>query len=426
MLSTGSWLSLIGVILSFATIIFLIRKRVNFGLALILGSVLIGIFSLLVISPVDILKAFIQATIYNFDSETFQFQTIELAVLMTIIYMLAVVMQKTGAIERLIVSLRSILSNGGTIIAIPAIYGLMPVPGGALFSAPVVQDEGNRFNMSVSKQNFFNIWFRHIWFPVYPISSTILIMADLSGIGLYALITANLTAFFLMIAIGVIIFMFTLRNYADKNKKTQSNLKHSFNGLMYLIPPILPIFFSLLTLLGISLFTAYIIGVVFSIFLLYFMMHVEKKTYLSYVKQSLTWKLAVVIIGIMFFREIFEISGVNAVIFSLLQSGNISPIILIIVFPLLLGFLTGYLLSGITLSYVLLAPFFSSISIATIGCVSVLFVSGFVGYLISPIHLCNVLSSEYLKTDTTRMYYVLIPAAIILLCLHTLFIYFVF
>ena len=39
-------LNLIGVVIAFAVIIVLIRKKVNFGLSLILGSIIVGIFSL--------------------------------------------------------------------------------------------------------------------------------------------------------------------------------------------------------------------------------------------------------------------------------------------------------------------------------------------------------------------------------------------
>jgi hypothetical protein len=73
---------------------------------------------------------------------------------------------------------------------------------------------------------------------------------------------------------------------------------------------------------------------------------------------------------------------------------------------------------------VLLEPLFSFVDLCTVGLVSILFMSGFVGYLISPIHLCNVLSSEYLKTDTTRMYPLYIPASIIVLTIQLLFVVF--
>jgi len=50
-------LNLIGVIISFAIIIILIRRKFNFGLSLIFGSLIIGFFSLMIIEPIDIVKS---------------------------------------------------------------------------------------------------------------------------------------------------------------------------------------------------------------------------------------------------------------------------------------------------------------------------------------------------------------------------------
>ena len=168
-------LQLIGVLISFILIILLIRYKINFGFALIIGSLILAIFS---INDFDITSI----PINMIQDQEFLIGTLELAILMTLIYMLAKMMQQTNAISKLIDSLRTIFSKGGTLGVIPAIYGLMPVPGGALFSAPVVQEEGKEFNIQVDKKNFFNIWFRHIWFPVYPISITILTMAEYASI----------------------------------------------------------------------------------------------------------------------------------------------------------------------------------------------------------------------------------------------------
>ena len=90
---------------------------------------------------------------------------------------------------------------------------------------------------------------------------------------------------------------------------------------------------------------------------------------------------------------------------------------MVIIIPLILGVLTGYNLGAVALSYPILVPLFpSDISfIALVGFTSLIFISSLVGYLISPIHLCNVLSSDYLKTDITRMYKMYIPAALVML-----------
>ncbi len=421
MSSTGLMFSLFGVLLAFASIVFLIRRRYNFGLSLIFGSGIVALSALFVVSIEDIVRAVLQALIYDFQTESYQFQTIELMVLMTLIYLLASLMQDTGAIAALIESLRSFFSKGGTIALIPAIYGLMPVPGGALFSAPVVDEEGEKFQLLKNQKNFFNIWFRHIWFPVYPISSAILITADLAAINMYHLIQANVVTFLVMIGIGFILLRRTIQG-KQVTKKTQTR-KQQLNGLIFLLPPVVPLGFSVLSFAGVtSLFPAFILGVIFSICLLFFLSDTSFQRYKQFIKNGLTWKLAVVILGIMLFREVFSVSGANQAIFSFLSQLPIPMIFIVITFPFILGILTGYLLSGITLSYILVEPFFSTLSIDIIGIVSILFMSGFVGYLISPIHLCNVLSSEFLKTDTTRMYRVFVPASILLLIIHIIYV----
>jgi len=433
MITMAQWIVLLGMILSFALVVMLIRKRVNFGISLLLGSFLLSLFSLAAVSVESVFFAFLKATIYDVQNAVFIWDTIELAVLMTLIFMLASLMQDTGAIAKLINSLRLLFNKGGTIAIIPAIYGLMPVPGGALFSAPAVEEEGENFDLSVSDKNFFNVWFRHIWFPIYPISSSILIMADLAALNMYLLIMVNSISFFAMIIVGYIIlawktdrlFKKKSKDEIEQNKDTsQKKTKKDLSGLLFLLPPLLPLAFSVLESVGIPLFTAFSIGVFVSIILLYKMSKVSWKNYKQYIKQAATWKLVAVIAGIMIFREIFEVSGVNLTIYSLLEQVPFTPLVVVIVFPLLLGLLTGYLLSGITLSYVLLEPLFSCVDLCTVGLVSILFMSGFVGYLISPIHLCNVLSSEYLKTDTTRMYPLYIPASIIVLTIQLLFVVF--
>ena len=101
-------LNLIGVIVAFIVIIFLIRKKFNFGLSLIIGSLIVGVFSLKEIQPIDIVEGIIEATFYSFETNQIYTYTIELAILMTTIYILAKLMQETGAINRIIESLRPI------------------------------------------------------------------------------------------------------------------------------------------------------------------------------------------------------------------------------------------------------------------------------------------------------------------------------
>jgi len=423
---TGSQIILVGTFISFFLIVYLIRKRVNFGFSLLLGSLLLGLLSLTKIPLEQIIFAFLKATIYDIESGLIVYDTIELAVLMTLIFMLASLMQKTNAIKKLITSLRSMFSKGGTIGIIPAIYGLMPVPGGALFSAPSVKEEGEKFCIDKDEQNFMNIWFRHIWFPIYPISMSILVISgtDFSNISVASLVIANLVSFFVMIIIGFILLKRLIRKRNNRvEKPTNKSIKTDKEGLKFLLPPIIPVFFWILYLVGItSEKISFIIGVIFGIILLYYLTNIDRKKYVQHVSSSLTWKYAVLIIGIMVFREIFETSTANIVIFGILETLPIPFFYLLILFPFLLGYVSGYILTGIVLTYPLLVPFFPLTSINIIGITSLIYISTFAGYLISPLHLCNVLSSDHLKTDTISMYRIFVPVTLLMLLIQIVFI----
>ena len=128
----------------------------------------------------------------------------------------------------------------------------------------------------------------------------------------------------------------------------------------------------------------------------------------------------------MIFRHIIEASEANTIIAEMIGGLPFPAIFIVIIVPLIMGLITGYNLGAIALSYFLVEPFFQFTNINIIGLASLIFISSLVGYLISPIHLCNVVSSDYLKTDTTRMYKMYIPASGLLLIIQTLFVVIVF
>jgi integral membrane protein (TIGR00529 family) len=423
-------LNLIGVIIAFIIIIILIRKKFNFGLSLIFGSFIVILFSILEVEFISILKGLSKAMIYDFDKKIFDFQTIELAILLTLIYILAKCMQETGAISKMIESLRSIFYKGGTIAVIPAVYGLMPVPGGALFSAPLIDKEGDKYKLKKSQKNFLNVWFRHIWFPIFPVSSAmmLIISSDFANIDIYELIIANIPAFFAFIIIGLIFLKIFIKN----NQNPKSKPKKTYDSLIYLLPPIIPIIVYILvlaifTIIGIENIKdfqrlIFIIGVFISIILLYYLLKIDWKNYYQILKKSISFNLAFAIIGIMIFRQMIEVSGSNKIIAEMIGILPFHAIFIIIIIPLIMGLITGYNFGAIALSYFLIEPFFQYTNINIVGIASLIFISSLVGYLISPIHLCNVVSSDYLKTDTTRMYKMYIPAIVLLLFIQALFI----
>ncbi len=412
-------LNLIGAIVAFIVIIFLIRRKVNFAFSIILGSLILGVFSLNVIDLIDIPKTIVAASFYSFEKNRFETTTIELAILMTLIYILAKSMQETDAIKELIDSLKTFFAKGGLLGVIPAIYGLMSTVGGALFSAPMVDEEGDKYHLSINQKNYLNIWFRHISFPIYPVLPAMILIcsSEFANINIYDLMFINLPAFITSIVIGILFLKYFV-NKGSYNITRKVGRKKG--GLIFLLPPTIPLFFyAFLQFFGYPQIRSFLIGAIASIITLYFLREKNLKGSLSIIKRSLSWKFAAAIFGIMIFRKMVEVSRVNTIIAEIISRLSLPGIIVIIIIPLLLGVLMGNNLGAIALSYPIVEPLLESIPINILNLTSIIYISTFVGYIISPIHLCNVLSSEYLKTDTAGMYGILIPSAFLVLIINS-------
>ena len=412
-------LNLIGVLISFAIVIILIRLKLNFGISLIIGAFIIGFFSLQEITLIDILKTVLSASIYSIDTDTVTLGTIELALLLFLIYMLAKTMQETGAIDRLVTSLRSFFSKISIIGVVPAIYGLMPVPGGALFSAPMVDKEGDKAGLNQNQKNFVNIWFRHIWFTIYPVSSTMILLssAQMFDINIYDLVLIQVPMFVVMTVIGLML----LHRFANHESEKSKQIPRDYYGLIYLCAPILPLITSAFLIpVGVSQIRSFLIGVILSIMFVLMVAKIPYKKWVGIIRKGVSWRLPLAIFGIMIFREMFAVSQVDVLLGDWVQSVAIPPIIFFAVLPMFFGIVMGYNLGAIGISFPILTafvPLFANGNLVALA--SVLYVSSLVGYLISPLHLCNVVSSDYLKTDITGMYKMLVPAALSLLVLNT-------
>ncbi len=98
-----------------------------------------------------------------------------------LIYLMSEIMRKSGDSEKFSSSVQKLFRNSkGATAFLPAIIGLMPMPGGAMFTAPMIQDIGK--DMTNLEKTTVNYWFRHtleFFWPVYP---AMYLLSSLSGI----------------------------------------------------------------------------------------------------------------------------------------------------------------------------------------------------------------------------------------------------
>ena len=103
------------------------------------------------------------------------------------------------------------------------------------------------------------------------------------------------------------------RQATDFSQQTKTT--KNYYGLIFILPPILPLFvYIALQFFGFSQTLSFLIGVFFSIILLYFLTKISIKEYWCIIKRSFTWRFIAAIFGIMIFREMFEATQANKII----------------------------------------------------------------------------------------------------------------
>jgi integral membrane protein (TIGR00529 family) len=319
---------------------------------------------------------------------------------MVFITIFSYIYQETGIVKDLTESLEKIVSNEKSIMMImPAVFGLLPVLGGALFSAPIIEDEGEKMSMEKGGQAFINLWFRHLLFLIYPLEQAYIIVVYLTGIDLKILIAYQIPTFIIAIFSG---YLFGLRKYKSKKYKTSFN-KYWIKKFLIVFSPILLAI--VLSLIGLKIYISIMIGIIFLIF-------ISKngiKCLINVIKRKEVLGMALTAFGIMFFREVIDKSNVLNLLSIYIQTYNVSRIFIYMIIPFLIGFCLGVPTAAITIIISILSTIinFNPLNL------SIIFTSMYLGHIISPVHLCVAVTCQYFKVNVLEVYKKMIPAEII-------------
>jgi hypothetical protein len=120
-----------------------------------------------------------------------------------------------------------------------------------------------------------------------------------------------------------------------------------------------------------------------------------------------------IIIGTMIFRRVLEASGAIEATSEAFASLGVALPIVIFTVPLLAGLLTGLAVAAFAIGFPIVMPLCGPDVLAS-GCGLLAFTGGYVGLLLSPVHLCLSLTRTYFQAEWGGIYRRTIPAAILL------------
>ncbi|MFW5799379.1 MAG: DUF401 family protein, partial [Spirochaetota bacterium] len=169
-------LAIVKLIIIFLLMAGILKFKLPLSAALFFGSV--GVF-LLFQSGLSLIPEIINTGILSFD-------TITLVIIIFLILAFSGVLKETGRLERITRDFETAFGGGSAFFIIfPSVIGLLPMPGGAIFSAPMIEKKGIEEGLSPRRLSAINYWFRHNWEFMWFLYPGIIISSEIFDISVW-------------------------------------------------------------------------------------------------------------------------------------------------------------------------------------------------------------------------------------------------
>ena len=409
----------------FVLILLLNKLRVHLSLSLIVGSIVLGLW--MNIGPL-LLAQSIFSTLTSF-------QTFSLILIVGSILVISRLMKESGHLDRILESFGRISRDNRIVGSVmPALIGLLPMPGGALFSAPMVETAFSKNSVTREEQTVVNYWFRHMWeywWPLYP--GVVLVVALLevemwrfmAAMAPMTLVTALAGAFFLLRPLG--------KMPADQSGGI------SWSGVKEFLWEIMPILIvilmtiavagltGLLSLLGIHIKIAGAVSILPGLFAsgmwICFANHIPLKDLRPALMDSHILPMLLLIVAIMVFKGIMTDSHAVIQVRNELEAFGIPAILIILITPFISGLITGIAIGFVGTSFPLIIPLFPSSPLFDyILYAGLAYTFGYMGMMLSPVHLCFLVTKDYFRASLIKSYpYLLKPVFTVMIVTTTIF-----
>jgi integral membrane protein (TIGR00529 family) len=393
-------IKLLGVV---GLIVFLIRKKWNLGYIMIFASLLLGVLFRLKVK--DIILNVVLAII---DS-----MTLKLFGIIVLVFLLSGVLRKIESLRDIVDSLQKLVKDHRLILAfIPAFLGLIPMPAGAMFSAPMVNEVASRMNLQAEEKTFINYWFRHIWELIWPLYPSIILFSALLEVEIREIVKVQ---FPLTIALFIIGLVWEQRNI-KRNIIENTNRIDVFFNMKKLFLGTWPILLIAVFVLFVKLDFLISLSIVILSLILLNRYKIKVKDIKDIIKSDLDLNILFLIAGIMIFKRMLEATGIIIIIPEFFTGLGIPFLVVLFIIPFLVGILTGISSATVGICFPVLLPFMVVQNEVNLNYAMFAYVGAYIGMMISPVHLCLVVTKDYFKADLAKIYKLLaLPLLIIIL-----------
>lgn len=290
---------------------------------------------------------------------------------------------------------------------VPAVVGLMPVAGGALLSAPLVEALGVSAGLSGELMAYINVWFRHLLIYSYPLSQVLIVLSQLSGYSVITIALATLPISLLMVLVGLPALARVRRAVVDLGVDPREGLKLST-----------PIAVALVALVALGPLLgnwAVPIGASVAVVVLIAIRRCSKDLPKA-LTSTRVLDIVLAVVAVIVLREVITGSWVSEDLQQVVASLGGAGVALATL-SAVVSIATGSIITGLFLTL----PILTSLGASSMGDVLLVYTYSFLGYVASPTHLCLIYTVRYFNSELAKVYRYLLPSVATVLAVSTLY-----
>jgi hypothetical protein len=310
-----------------------------------------------------------------------------------------------------------------SLVALPAVIGMVPMPGGALFSAPLVGQTVPGPEWDTDWKAAVNYWFRHLleyWWPLYPV---VIVTLSIFKLELWQFILIQLPVSLAALGGGYFVL---IHPHLAVLKQHELTVRPARRRLAMILLPIALTVGGALGLPGVLAWVwpelplqtrkllAMLIGLMAGLVIILRDTEPEdRRKFLPSLVDPKTLSILAVLGGAIFFKGMMDRSGLLPLASESLLDAGIPLVLVVAVLPFVAGFVTGVAMAFAGAAFPLLAGLAANPETGlTPAAVLVLgFACGYAGMMWSPIHLCFILSRSFFTASQRGLYRYIIPAS---------------
>lgn len=397
--ATLPFLKVIG---AFALMLIGIRNKLGLALSILLGGVVMGLLCGMDLAGVS------EVSMMAVSQEQFLF----LAAIVGLILILSDAQERSGQSRRLMEALSGYLTNPRLrLIFFPALIGLLPMPGGAVFSAPMVKAVSEGMTMQDEDRAVINYWFRHVWELAWPLYPGVILTVSLAEIPVGTFISNTWPGVLAMFVLG---WLFFLRPGVLVVGRTDLRTSSSPAQWRTVLREGLPLLVAIIGAVGLETLISKTMpgvsfewGVIIALILAVFSIMVQNRLGVDFLIEVLRkkglWTMLGVIVAIFMFKDIMAAAGiVEAMARS--SSGGVALFAAAFFLPFLVGMVAGINVAFVGATFPLLLGLLHTMGLQhqTVPYLVLASFAGFTGVMISPIHICFLLNCNYFGVDLAK------------------------